>query len=97
MISALSRDAIRNNELTHLLVGESHPLVDLGLLLLVGREDGLVGAELGDYPFVSALCSSPDSTSTRGQVEDSWRKDVLNQILRYHSRFILDICLLRQG
>lgn len=31
-----------------LLVGESHPLVDLCSLLLVGGEDGLVGTELGN-------------------------------------------------
>lgn len=31
-----------------LLVGESHPLVDLCSLLDVGGEDGLVGTELGD-------------------------------------------------
>ena len=40
-----------------LLVGESHPLVDLCSLLDIGGEGGLVGTELGDC-LLSA--SNPD-------------------------------------
>jgi hypothetical protein len=39
-----------------LLVGESHPLVDLCSLLDVGGEGGLVGTELGDCLSVS-MCT----------------------------------------
>jgi hypothetical protein len=62
-----------------LLVGESHPLVDLCSLLDVGGEDGLVGTELGD-----CLLSASHSRQMNTTRND---RGVIDQILRYHSRF----------
>ena len=71
-----------------LLVGESHPLVDLCSLLLVGGEDGLVGAELGNCVVSSMFTgvTAPHNNDKMG-------------LIRYcdTTRVSLDIKSLRQG
>jgi len=71
-----------------LLVGESHPLVDLCSLLLVGGEDGLVGAELGN-----CVVSSKFTAVTAQHNNDKMG------LIRYcdTTRVSLDIKSLRQG
>jgi len=48
-----------------LLVGESHPLVNLCSLLDVGGEDGLVGTELGDCLLSASHSRQMNTTKKR--------------------------------
>ena len=72
-----------------LLIGESHPLVNLCSLLDVGGEDGLVGTELGDYLLLA--CAQFGINTTR----NDWGIG----LIRYcdTTRGFLDTVSLRQG